>query len=87
MTIREIKNELEEIYKERKSWSGGKGPFTESSIIRRELILIKQQLLYRIEAAKLLGDKSKELFNLALYKIINDYLKKLEYGNDYKTKA
>ena len=29
MTIREIRNELEEIYKERKSWDGAKGPFME----------------------------------------------------------
>ena len=74
MTIREIKNELEKIYKERKSWRGGKGPFTQPAIRQRELILIKQQILYRIEDAKLLKDKSEESFNMTLYKIINEYL-------------
>ena len=73
MTIREIRNELERIYKERKSWNGAKGPFTEPAIRQRELILIKQQILYRIEDTKLLKDKAEESFNLTLYKIINDY--------------
>ena len=74
MTIREIENELEGIYKERKSWSGAKGPFTEQAIRLKELILIKQQILYRIEDAKLLKDKREESFNTTLYKIINNYV-------------
>jgi len=78
MTMREIRNELEKIYKERKSWSGAKGPVTEQAIRLKELVLIKQQILYRIEDAKLLGDKHEESFNLILYKIINDYLKELK---------
>lgn len=78
MTIKEIKNELEKIYKERKSWNGAKLPFTEPAIRQRELFLIKQQILYRIEDAKLLKDRGEESFNIALYKIINDYLNYIE---------
>jgi len=74
MTIREIRNELEKIYKERKSWSGAKGPVTEPVIRLKELILIKQQILYRIEDAKLLKDKREESFNSYLYRIINSYI-------------
>lgn len=74
MTIREIRSELEKIYKERRSWIGGKGPFTEPAIRQRELILIKQQLLYRIERAKLEKNEGVESFTLTLYRIINDYL-------------
>ena len=77
MTIKEIGNELKKIYKERKSWSGAKGPFTEPVIRLKELILIKQQILYRIEDAKLLKDKREESFNSALYKIINNDIIKL----------
>jgi len=73
MTIREIRSELEKIYKERRSWVGGKVPFTEPAIRQRELILIKQQLLYRIEDAKLLKYGSEKSFNLTLYKIISDF--------------
>jgi len=78
MTIREIGSELERIYKERDSWDGGKGPFTEPAIRRRELILMKQQILYRMEGAKLLKNKVEQSFNLALYKVISDYLKELQ---------
>jgi len=80
MTMSEIRNELEKIYKERKSWSGAKGPVTKLAIRLKELILIKQQILYRIEDAKLLGDKCEESFNLILYKVINDYSKQLKRG-------
>jgi len=75
--IREIRNELEEIYKERKSWNGAKGPFTEPAIRLKELILMKQQILYRIKDAKLLKDKREESFNSTLYKIINNNIIKL----------
>jgi len=78
MTIGEIKNELKKIYKERKSWNGAKDPFTESEIRQRELVLIKQQLLYRIKDAKLFKDKVEESFNFTLYKLIYDYLKDLK---------
>jgi len=74
MTIRKIESELEKIYKERKSWSGAKGPVTKQAIRLKELILIKQQILYRIEDAKLLKDKREESFNTTLYKIINNYV-------------
>lgn len=74
MTLSEIKNELKKIYKVRNSWDGAKGPFTEPAIRQRELILIKQQILYKIEDAKLLHDKYEESFNHTLYKILNDYL-------------
>jgi len=77
MTIREIENELEGIYKERKSWSGAKGPVTEQAIRLKELILIKQQILYRIQDAKLLKDKREESFNTALYKIIDRNIRNL----------
>jgi len=78
MTIREIENELEEIYKERKSWNGAEGPFTKPAIRLKELILMKQQILYRIKDAKLLKDKREESFNSTLYKIIDNDIIKLK---------
>lgn len=80
MNMKEIRNELEKIYKERKSWNGAKGPFTDPAIRQKELILIKQRILYQIEDAKLLKDKGEEFFNLTLYKIINDYLSYKQYS-------
>jgi len=80
MNVKEIRNELEKIYKERKSWNGAKGPFTDPAIRQRELILIKQRILSQIEDAKLLEDKGEEFFNFTLYKIINDYLSYKQYS-------
>jgi len=78
MRISKIRKELGKIYKERNSWDGGKGPFTESAIRRRELILMKQQILYRTEEAKLTKNKVEESFYLDLYKVVNDYLEELQ---------
>jgi len=64
MTHRQIKKELDKIYKERRSWNGGKGPFDKLSINRRTLILIKQQILYRLENSKIVGNQKKEFFLL-----------------------
>ncbi|MFH2012359.1 MAG: hypothetical protein ABIJ37_06670 [Pseudomonadota bacterium] len=84
-TMREIRMELEKIYKERKSWNGAKGSFTAQAIKQRELILIKQQILYRLEDANLLKDKGEEAFYIILYKIINEYLNYRQYSEtDFK---
>lgn len=75
MTIKEIKKELEKIYKERKSWNGGKGPFTKRAVKQRGLILAKQRLLYEIGDAKKEKDKTEELYNTLLYEAVNNYLR------------
>ena len=74
MTRQEIKKELNGIYKERRSWIGGKGPFDRENITRRTLIMIQQYILYKIEDAKCRKDKDSELFNLAIYKITKQHL-------------
>lgn len=77
ITNKEIRIELEKIYKERETWNGAKGPFTKLAIKRREIILIKH-FLYKIKDARLLKDKKEEYFNLVLYKMLSDYFKKLQ---------
>jgi hypothetical protein len=42
---KKIEQKLEEIYLKRKTWNGALGPFDESSIKKREAILIVQKLL------------------------------------------
>lgn len=73
MTNREIKQELNKIYQERKCWNGGEVPFTPKEIRRRESILIMQNLLYRIEDAKLIKDKQEELFLTRLFLFIKRF--------------
>ena len=77
--------ELGKIYKERKAWNGARGSFTTQAIKQRELILIKQQILYRLEDAKLLKDKREKAFYITLYKIINECLNYRQYSEtDFK---
>lgn len=83
--MREIKMELGKIYKERKTWNGARVSFTTRAIKQRELILIKQQILYRLEDAKLFKDKGEEAFYITLYEIINEYLNCRQYSEtDFK---
>ena len=53
MTFKKIRSELENIYQERSKWDGGKGPFTEREIRRRELILIKTTSSLSIRKSKI----------------------------------
>lgn len=78
MNKKEINKEYKAIFKERTSWHGTKKPFTKSTIKKRELVLIKQNLLSRIEDSKLLGDKNEEYFNTLLFNTINDFSKALK---------
>jgi hypothetical protein len=78
MTNRQIRNELEKIYKERKSWNGGKGPFTKLAIKRREFVLVKQRLLYEIGDAKKEKDKAEELYHTLLWEAVNNHLKSIK---------
>ncbi len=77
MKISEIKKELAKIYNERNKWDGGKGPFTETEIRRKELILLKQYILYHLEESLRTQSKNKE-FWLDIYKAINKGLKEIE---------
>lgn len=74
MTKEDIRIELEKIFKERYTWNGAEGPFTKRAIRRRELILLKEQLLYKIEEAKKWNDKYSEVFFLKIYEVINECL-------------
>lgn len=69
MTNKEIKNELKKIYKERESWNGAKGPFTDEAINHRKLTVMKQYTLYKIQDARRERDKKKEAFNLEICKV------------------
>lgn len=73
MTKQEVREKLNKIYKQRGNWIGAGGPFDKKSVKKRELILVQQILLYKIEVAKNLEDKKEEFFS-QLYEIIDQYL-------------
>ncbi|MEO0095259.1 MAG: hypothetical protein ABIL69_10210 [candidate division WOR-3 bacterium] len=78
MRNRKIERALAKIYNERSKWNGGKGPFIESDVKYRELILVKQRILQQLEEALLYKDKGEEKFNLILLELVNNYLKILK---------
>ena len=71
MTKRVIGKELNKIYKERKSWSAINRQLNykilEKEIRRRELVLLAQYTLYKIEDAKNEKNKMMVSFNSELY--------------------
>lgn len=77
MTLEEIRRELDKIYKERSKWDGARGPFTRKEIRKRELILIKQRVLYEIETAIITGEESDERFYIKIYELVEASLRSL----------
>lgn len=75
---RQVQQELDRIYEERAKWDGGSGPFSRRQIMRRELILFKQQILYGLEEAQAIGDKRKSAFWLKVYRLVNQMIAELE---------
>jgi len=79
LTRKEIHKELEAIYQERRKWSGTK-VLSDSEKIRRQLIFIKQEILYQIEScypAKRNSLKKEDVFFFLILSKIESYLKKL----------
>lgn len=76
MTLREIRRELEKVNREIDSWSQLRGVLMPAEVRRRELILIEQQILYRLEEAIETGDEAQEFFHMKLFSIIQRYLNK-----------
>ncbi|MFH1823992.1 MAG: hypothetical protein ABH873_02035 [Candidatus Firestonebacteria bacterium] len=74
MTEKQIQEGLKKIYKEMKSWPkineniGYK--ISENEARRRELILIDQMELYKLEKAINLRDVKKQKFHLAIHNIL-----------------
>lgn len=82
MREEELEAELEAVIAERKSWHGARGPFSEREVTRRELVLWKQALLYKIQDARENGDRQAEDFNTALLDLLNSELGLLNTTQD-----
>jgi len=50
-------------------------PLPEHEVRRREMILLKQLTLYKIEEAKKQNKKDVELFNTAIYDLMTSFVK------------
>jgi len=51
------------------------GPFPQHEVRRREMILLRQLTLYKIENAKKENNKKLELFNTAIYDLMTSLVK------------
>lgn len=51
------------------------GPFAQDEVTRREMILLRQLTLYKIEDAKKCGRKDLERFNSEIYNLMTAFLK------------
>jgi hypothetical protein len=78
LTKREIGREINKIYRERKSWSTINKQLNykipEKEVHRRELVLLAQYTLYKIEDAKKEKNKRIASFNSELYGIIKEHI-------------
>lgn len=77
MTFREIDNQLEKIYEERRRWfSINKDDY--DTIQRREVVFLKEIMLYNLRDSKESRNKFKIRFYFKLYGKICSYLNLLQ---------
>ncbi len=50
-------------------------PLPQHEVWRREMILLRQLTLYKIERAKKQGEKDLEIFNTAIYGLMTSFVK------------
>jgi hypothetical protein len=79
MDMEEIRKELKDVLEDIDSWCGPKGRLPDHEVRRRELILWKQAILYKIEDAKRCGDKEIENFNTELLCVVDSFLHLLPF--------
>jgi hypothetical protein len=90
MDMEEIRKELKIVLEDMDSWCGQKERPPEREVRRRELVLWKQAILYKIEGAKKSGNKRMEDFNTELLCVLNCFLgmtySQTEFGKRFMIK-
>ena len=77
MTDKELQKAIRDANKDVKSLSSSppSGPFPQHKVRRREMILLRQITLYKIEDAKKCKRKDLERFNTEIYDLITTFVK------------
>ena len=77
MTDAELEEAIEDTNNEVRSLSSSaaSGPFPQHEVRRREMILLRQLTLYKIEGARKQGKKDLELLNTAIYSLMTSFVK------------
>ncbi len=80
MQMRELKRELRDVLDEIETWHGTKKLVPKYEVRRREVVLWKQAIIYKIIDSKRSRDLQIEAFNTELLFCINSYLSLCKIG-------
>ena len=77
MTDKELKEAIRDAENDVKSLSSPppSGPLPEDEVRCREMILLRQLTLYKIEKARKQGETDQEFLNTAIYGLMTDFIK------------
>lgn len=77
MTDKELQEAIDDANKDVRSLSSSppSGPFPQHEVTRREVILLRQLTLYKIEDAKKCRRKDLERFNTEIYNLVTPLVK------------
>ena len=77
MTKEELQDAIKDATDDVKSMSScpSSGPFPQHEVTRREMILLRQLTLYKIEDAKKSNRKDLERFNTEIYNVMTAFVK------------
>jgi len=77
MTNKELREAIKDATDDVKNLSSSPstGPFPQHEVRRREMILLRQLTLYKIEDARKCKEKNLERFNTGIYNLMTAFLK------------
>jgi len=77
MTDKELRGAIKDATDDVKNLSSSpsSGPFPQHEVTRREMILLRQLTLFKIEDAKKCKRRNSERFNTEIYNLITAFLK------------
>jgi len=74
MTDKELKNAIKEANEALDKLSRPSGPLSESEVRYREMVLLRQLTLYKIEDTRKQDRKDLELLNIEVYNLMNSFV-------------
>jgi len=75
MTDEELQEAIKDANNDIENLSTPSEPLPQSEVRRREMILLRQITLYKIEDMRKQGKKDLELFNTAIYGLMTSFVK------------
>lgn len=73
MTDEELQAAIQDVNESMANWPRPKQPLPPHEVRRREMVLLSQLTLYKIEDARKQNDKNLEFFNTAIYGLLTSF--------------